>query len=533
MCVRVFANPRPSLQVWGNKIRRVNSKGASLGIGWRGDWGWSGPPVTVHNCWSRPFPFGKTCSASLQFLTQRIVTSDCNCAEGRNALGQFGITAKRNHREIMPASSTVLKHVEFGMKPPAFGARYRKQVIVGACLFLLLAFCSATIFVKAAWALQSFQIGIFALLATYLLTSVRHEKEPTAEGVAPLLVYFIPVWGGIQILAHTTVSTIETREAVLRWGALAAVFFLIQIVARTPRAREVVLHVFLAFATLMAVLCLAQLFTSNGRVLWIFPTGYPDVYATFPSHNNFAQFIELALPVPIWFAIRDGWRSWGYILVGGTLYASVIGAASRAGAFLCTAELLAMLAIGLMLYRRKAQKFRIRTISTVLLMVPLVAAVFTLIVGWQRVLQRFEEHDPYLVRWEFLVPTVAMAKERPLSGYGLGTFPDVYPQHAIVDLPLFVNHAHNDWAEFAADGGIPFLLLVLIPFAVAVPRVVRHPWALGLTVIMLHACVDFPFQRPAVSGWIFAMLGLLYMARTADGQENDSPSGPAVLEFRR
>jgi hypothetical protein len=30
---------------------------------------------------------------------------------------------------------------------------------------------------------------------------------------------------------------------------------------------------------------------------------------------------------------------------------------------------------------------------------------------------------------------------------------------------------------------------------------------------MLHACVDYPFPRPAVSGWMFLMLALLYMAR--------------------
>jgi hypothetical protein len=438
----------------------------------------------------------------------------------------------------MPAFSTVSNRVDSGVKGPAAGIEYRKELVVGACLFVLLAYSTSTIFVKAAWALQSFQIGIFALLAAYLLTGIRQRKEHVAKGVAPLFVYFIPVWGLIQILAHTTISTFETREAVLRWGALAAVFFLVQTVAGTPRAQKVALHVYLSFATAMAVLCLTQLFTSDGRVLWIFPTGYPDVYATFPSHNNFAQFIELALPIPVWLALREGWRSWGYILVGGTLYASVIGAASRAGAVLCTGELLALLMIGLILRRRTEQKVRVRSITAVLAMVPLIAAIFTLVVGWRPVWQRFQEHDPYLLRWEFLLPTIDMAKHRPLIGYGLGTFPDVYPRYAITEVPFYVNHTHNDWAEFAADGGIPFLLLVLIPFAAAIPAAIRHPWALGLIAVMLHACIDFPFPRPAVSGWMFAMLGLVYMARTIDRREDGSvdpggPHRPVILEFRR
>lgn len=149
-------------------------------------------------------------------------------------------------------------------------------------------------------------------------------------------------------------------------------------------------------------------------------------------------------------------------------------------------------------------------------MIPVLAAVFTLAVGWERVWLRFQQNDPYLVRREFIVAAVDMAKQRPLTGFGLGTFPAVYQQYAIKDFPFYANHAHNDWAEFAADGGVPFLLLVLIPFAAVVPTAVRNPWGLGLIAVMLHACVDFPFPRPAVSGWLFVMLGLLYMARTPD-----------------
>jgi hypothetical protein len=94
----------------------------------------------------------------------------------------------------------------------------------------------------------------------------------------------------------------------------------------------------------------------------------------------------------------------------------------------------------------------------------------------------------------------------------------VYPRYAVKDFSFYVNHANNDWAEFAADGGVPFLLLVMIPFAAAVPAAIRNPWALGLVAIVLHACVDFPFPRSAVSGWMFALLGFLYMARKPDAR---------------
>jgi O-antigen ligase len=124
-----------------------------------------------------------------------------------------------------------------------------------------------------------------------------------------------------------------------------------------------------------------------------------------------------------------------------------------------------------------------------------------------------------------------MAKHRPLTGFGLGTFPEVYQRYAVKDFPFYANHTHNDWAEFAADGGLPFLLLVLIPFAAAIPTAIRHPWGLGLIAVMVHACVDYPFPRPAVSGWMFALLGALYMARMSDRTTRRVPNTADIADF--
>lgn len=392
-------------------------------------------------------------------------------------------------------------------------------IVVSSCLFLLLVFCTLTVFVQEAWALQTFQIGIFALVAVCVLAGIGRGRELVAPGWIPRLLYIVPLWGVMQLIAHTTVSSLETREAVLRWGALAGVFFLTQAVGQTRAVRRNFLSAFLIFATAMAVLCLMELFTSGGKVFWIFPTGYGGPYATFVSYNNYAEFVEIALPIALWRAVREGWGSWWYLIVGGILYGSVIGSASRAGTALCTAELLVIIVIGLVRLRNQAAGQPRRATAAMLLMVPVLAGVFTIAVGWQHVWQRIRLNDPYLVRKEFLLAAVDMAKHRPLIGYGLGTFPEVYQRYAIRDFPFYVNHAHNDWAEFAADGGFPFTLLVTIPFVFAIPSVMRNPWGLGLIAIMLHACVDFVFPRPAVSGWMFVLLALLYMSRVPDERD--------------
>jgi hypothetical protein len=409
--------------------------------------------------------------------------------------------------------------VDHGKVSPVSASLRPVSKVVAVCLFLLLIHGTATVFVRQAWALQTFQIGVFVLLGVYMVAGIRRGNEQIARDWPAYFVYFVPLWGLMQIITHTTSSVFETRAAVLRWGALAGIFFLTQVVAKTRVARRNLLSAFLVFATVMAVLCLTQLFTSQGKVLWIFDSGYPDVYASFPSYNNYAQFIELALPIALWRALREGWRSWWYMLSGGLLYWSVIGSASRAGAALCTAELLVIMILGLVKLRDAETGIPSRATVSMVLMVPMLAAVFTLAVGWDRVWVRFQQNDPYLVRKEFMLAAVDMAKQRPLTGYGLDTFPAVYQRYAIKDYPFYANHTHNDWAEFAADGGIPFLLLLLIPFAAAIPAAIRNPWGLGLVAIMLHACLDFPFPRPAVSGWMFLLLAVLYMSRTNSGTQ--------------
>src|SRR5579859_6730052 len=102
---------------------------------------------------------------------------------------------------------------------PVVSSSRTESRIVGVCLLLLLAFATSTMFVKPVWALQSFQIGVFALLASYFVFRIRDEPEQIVPSWPALLVYCVPLWGLFQILWHTTSSSFETRAAVLRWGA--------------------------------------------------------------------------------------------------------------------------------------------------------------------------------------------------------------------------------------------------------------------------------------------------------------------------
>lgn len=106
----------------------------------------------------------------------------------------------------------------------------------------------------------------------------------------------------------------------------------------------------------------------------------------------------------------------------------------------------------------------------------LLAGVFSAVVGWGYIGKRFQQQDPYAVRRELLSSSLAMIRERPWSGFGLGTWPTAYPGYAIFDNGAFVNHAHNDWAEWAAEGGAPFFMCMLVIAAWAARQSLRFPW---------------------------------------------------------
>jgi len=140
-------------------------------------------------------------------------------------------------------------------------------------------------------------------------------------------------------------------------------------------------------------------------------------------------------------------------------------------------------------------------------------AMLTAIAGWELVWNRLQQPDPYAQRRDMNRSSLAMIQARPVTGFGLGTWSIAYPGYALYDDGSFVNQAHNDWAQWAAEGGIPFLLLMLAIAGLTVPPAVRTIWGVGILVVFVQCWVDYPMQqRPALAAFYFAMLGVIHGA---------------------
>lgn len=306
-------------------------------------------------------------------------------------------------------------------------------------------------------------------------------------------------WGVLQIALNWTVYPFETWNSASAWLTRAVIFSAAYAGLQQQNDIKRLQRIAIWFGGAYSLLALLQWYTGGGTVLWMAHTTYDsEVAGTFANRDHYAAFVELLLPVALAAAI-DSERSFLVpSLCAGLMFASVIACGSRAGAFLVCMEALFFVIIAA--FRRNYRAAALVVTSLILC---------TLVGGWTYVWQRFATVDLFASRLEMLNSTAAMIGQRPLTGFGLGTWPSVYPSFAVFDIPgIYVNHAHNDWAEWASDGGLLFAA-VLAAFACASAiGARRHLWTVGILAVLAHALVDFPMHKPALACAVFFLAGV-------------------------
>jgi hypothetical protein len=376
--------------------------------------------------------------------------------------------------------------------------------VLFAALFF---FAILTLWVPGYWPVAIFQVGTF-LLTAIAVWRARLSPATFVWPLAPLS--FAALWGLFQWLTGRTAYAFDTQLATLRWTTFLCVFLVGICLFRDESVRRWFRSALAWFAFLVSILATIQSFTSDGKVFWLFTTPYTEsVMGPILNRNHYAVFIEAVLPIALYRAVRLQRESILYSGMAATMYASVIASASRAGTVLSTAE---VVLVPLLLWASRRAPGR--DVAASLLRMNLLFAVFTAVVGWDSVWSRFWAPDPLVVRRELAVSTLHMAASHPWLGNGLGTWPTIYPQYAIVDIGAFANQAHNDWLQWAAEGGIPFSIMLASLVLWSLRPAFHSIWGLGVLAVFLHATVDFPFSRPALGSWPILILSLLAFTNT-------------------
>jgi hypothetical protein len=373
-----------------------------------------------------------------------------------------------------------------------------------AVLSLILFWLVLTVWLPDGWNVGFAEAAVLALGAAW---GLRLTVRPYALRMSPIL---IPLSGAVivglmQLLSGHTANRWETWNAVLRWSVYLTAFFLASQIAASPNILAGFRRALVYFGFGLSAVAVLQYFTSPGKIFWLFDYEYSDaVLGPFLNHDHYAAFMELVLPMALFEAFTDRRRVLFAGAMAGTMVASVIASASRAGSALVILESAAVLLIA---SRSSRSARRLGGALTAALLACSLA--FTAVVGWTHLWERFTDPGTYRGpgRREMLVSAIAMGRAKLWAGFGLGNFENAYPAFALFDDGSVVNHAHNDWAEWTAEGGLPFLACMLAIAVLGASRLARSLWGIGVLAMWLHCLIDFPMQRPALGLWVFVLLG--------------------------
>jgi len=114
---------------------------------------------------------------------------------------------------------------------------------------------------------------------------------------------------------------------------------------------------------------------------------------------------------------------------------------------------------------------------------------------------------------------------KPIVGWGLGVFPDVYPEFRSFYSDLFVNAAHDDYLQLLVEmGGLGFIVMLwflVIVYRRAAKKISK--WmhdvngatalaaTLGITGILVHSLFDFNLQIPANAALFYVLCAIAAM----------------------
>jgi O-antigen ligase len=319
----------------------------------------------------------------------------------------------------------------------------------------------------------------------------------------------------LQLVLRRSAYTHDSIDEGLLYCAYALLCFLAtQSLLRVSQARKIAL-ILTVYGCLIAAFALLQGVAPNGKLYWMRqPRLGGWIYGPYVNHNHYAGLMELLIPIPLVISLSHLAQQKARIACG-------IAAAVMAGTIFLSGSRGGMLAIfvelavlGVVLSRqKKSMRIAIGAGAFAVVLVSLLAWL-----GGKELTTRVVSISTEArgeisggMRLSIDRDTVQMFRQRPLLGWGLGTFPVVYPQFRSFYTNFFVNEAHNDYLQLLSEMGmlgfgtmVWFLVLIFrrIPRKIQqwptnVSGAVTLACALGIIGILVHSLIDFNLQIPA------------------------------------
>jgi O-antigen ligase len=295
-----------------------------------------------------------------------------------------------------------------------------------------------------------------------------------------------------------------------------------QTLLRSSQARQ--LAVILAlYGFAIAALALLQGVAPNGKLYWIRqPRMGGSIYGPYVNHNHYAGLMELLVPIPLVLSLTHLAGEKERIAAGfaaaimvGTIFLS----GSRGGMIAILVEMVVFAVV--LLRQRRSTRMAISVVAFAVVLVGLLTWL-----GGKELTARIssistETHTELSGGMRLSIDRDAfrMFRNKPVIGWGLRTFPVVYPQFRSFYTNFFVNEAHNDYLQLLCEMGLlgfgtmVWFLIVLYRAALRkigdwmsnVTGAVTLACTLGITGILVHSLLDFNLQIPANAALFYVL----------------------------
>jgi len=372
------------------------------------------------------------------------------------------------------------------------------------------------------WSIFLLEAGSAALFLLWLGKQVLDGEIKIRSNplFLPMAVFGLLI--AAQVIFHRSAYPHDTVAQALQYFSYAMLSFLAgQALLRGSQARTLAL-IFCVYGAAIAGFALLQGISPNGKLYWIRqPRMGGWIYGPYVNHNHYAGLMEMLVPIPLVLSLtrlasskaRTGAAAAAAVMAG-TIFLS----GSRGGMMAIVVEL-AILA-GLLI----KQKRGLRTAIGMSVFMVIVVGLLVWIGGGElsrRIATVGPEHTELAgdIRNYINRDGLRMFLKRPILGWGLGTFPVVYPEFRTFYTNFFVNEAHNDYLQLLVETGVLGFATMLWFLATIFMRGMKkiRNWEgemsgavalaclLGLSGILVHSAVDFNLQIPANAALFYVL----------------------------
>lgn len=321
-----------------------------------------------------------------------------------------------------------------------------------------------------------------------------------------------------QLLLHASAYPYASKYEFLQYVSYGIVLLIATECTQQEDTRKKLGITLIIFGAGYAFYAMAQELTSSGRFFWFYtPRFHGSIYGSYVNHDHYAGLMEMLVPFPLVVAMGRMVHGAKRVLVAFSavlMATTIILSGSRGGMISFAFEVFAFAALSFYQKRNARIALAILALCTSVL-------GFLFFLGKGKVLGRLGELGPDM-RFNIGKDCLRIFSQRPVLGWGLGVFPTIYPKFRSFYTNLFVNQAHNDYAQLLVETGlIGFGLMLWF-----VIRLYRHGFPtsrrwefkwdaavslaalLACTAMLLHSLVDFNLHIPANAAVFYLMCAL-------------------------